>query len=208
MMIDEDPFPPAVSINIAATYSRAMLNVKKGGRFSSSAKIRKVWIPKQYLTYKNDLAAKGRVLASREWKKNGRYPYHAFENSKHEAKNKNFSKEKNVSPKERHVSPRENDMNDPSRRKMPQRFIVPPTSLHVQEWHVVQHKKFPQKLTKTQKRRMQRQGAMEKRQLPREMLYGKLKEAKNLKEKVMPSLKKTKSRGKVTKNVESICSSN
>ena len=65
MMIDEDPFPPAVSINIAATYSRAMLNVKKGERFSSSAKIRKIWIPKQYLTYNNDLAAKGRVLAAR-----------------------------------------------------------------------------------------------------------------------------------------------
>ena len=87
---------------------------------------------------------------------------------------------KNVSPKERHVSPREKGMDDPSRRKIPQRFIVPPTISLVQEWYVVQHKKFPQKLTRTQKR----QRAMEKRQLPREMLHGKPKEAKNLKEKV------------------------
>ena len=50
MVIDEDPFPPATSINIATTDSRAMLNAKKAGRFSPSAKVRKVWIPKQYLT--------------------------------------------------------------------------------------------------------------------------------------------------------------
>ena len=54
MMINEDPFPPAASINIVATDSRAMLNAKKAGIFSPSAKVRKVWIPKQYLTYKND----------------------------------------------------------------------------------------------------------------------------------------------------------
>ena len=47
MTIDEDPFPPTASINIAATDSRAMLNAKKAGRFSPSARVRKVWIPKQ-----------------------------------------------------------------------------------------------------------------------------------------------------------------
>ena len=67
------------------------------------------------------------MLAVREWKNNGTYPYHSVENSKHEAKNKKFSKEKNVSPNERHVSLREKGMNDPSRRKIPQRFIVPST---------------------------------------------------------------------------------
>ena len=61
MMIDEDPFPPTASINIAATDSRVMLNAKRVGRFSPSARVRKVWIRKQYLTYKNDWAAKGRV---------------------------------------------------------------------------------------------------------------------------------------------------
>ena len=40
------------------------------------------------------------------------------------------------------------------------------------------------------------------------MLYGKPKEAENLKEKMMPSLEKTKSGGKATEIVESICSSN
>ena len=119
MMIDEDQFPPVASINIVAIDSRAMPNAKKAWRFSPSVKVRKVWIPKQYLTYKNDLAAKGRVPTAREWKRNGRYPYHLFEDPKLEANNKKFSKEKNVSPKDRHVSPRENDMNDPSRRKIP-----------------------------------------------------------------------------------------
>ena len=40
------------------------------------------------------------------------------------------------------------------------------------------------------------------------MMQGKPKEAEKLKEKVMPTLEKTKSRGKAIKNVESICSSN
>ena len=45
-VIDEDPFQRAASINIAATDSRAMLNAKKVERFSLSAMVRKVWIPK------------------------------------------------------------------------------------------------------------------------------------------------------------------
>ena len=56
MLIDEDPFPLAASINIATNIatidSRAMLNGKKAGKFSPSARVRNVWIPKQYLTYK------------------------------------------------------------------------------------------------------------------------------------------------------------
>ena len=132
MVIDENPFPPAASINITAIDSRAMLTAKKARRFSPSVKVRKVWIPKQYFTYKNDLAAKGRVSATREWKKG---------------------------------------MNDPSRRKIPQIFIVPPIISPLQEWHVVRHKKFPQKLTRTRKRKMHRQSVMEKRQLPGEMLH-------------------------------------
>ena len=34
MVIDEDPFPPIASINIAATDLRAMVNTKKVERFS------------------------------------------------------------------------------------------------------------------------------------------------------------------------------
>ena len=139
---------------IVATDSRAMLNAKKARRFSPSAKVRNVWIAKQYLNYKNDFAVKGRVPVAIKWKKNGKYPYHSFEDSKQEAKNKKFSKENNVSPKERHAFPRKKGMNDPSRRKIPQRFIVPSTISLVQEWLVVQQKKFPQKLTITQKMRM------------------------------------------------------
>ena len=68
-LTNEDPFPIATSINIAATNSRAMLNAKKAGRLSPSVRVRKVWIPKQYLTYKNDLAIKGKVSIVREWKR-------------------------------------------------------------------------------------------------------------------------------------------
>ena len=82
MMIDEDLFPLTALINIDAIDSRAMLNAKKVRRFSPSAMVRNVWISKQYLTYKNDLAVKGRMPADRKWKKNGRYPYHSFEDSK------------------------------------------------------------------------------------------------------------------------------
>ena len=82
MMIDEDPFPLVASINIVANDLRALLNAKKARRFSPSTKIRKVWIPKQYLAYMDDLAARRRVFATREMKKNGRYPYHSFAYSK------------------------------------------------------------------------------------------------------------------------------
>ena len=49
---------------------------------------------------------------------------------------------------------------------------------------------------------------MQKRQLLGEMLQGKPKEVENIKEKVMPSLEKTKSKGKVIEDVESIYNSN
>ena len=42
MVIDEDPFPSATSINIVATDSRAMLNANKGRRFSPSSRLRMV----------------------------------------------------------------------------------------------------------------------------------------------------------------------
>ena len=45
MVIDEDPLPSVASINIDATDSRAMLSAKKAGKFSPSARVRKVWIP-------------------------------------------------------------------------------------------------------------------------------------------------------------------
>ena len=102
----------------------------------------------------DDLATRRRVSTAKARKKNGRYPYQPSKDSKLEIKKKKFFKEKNVSPKERHTSPGEKSMNNPSMRKMPSRFIVPPPISPRQEWHVVKHKKFPQKLIKTQKRRM------------------------------------------------------
>ena len=44
-------------------------------------------------------------------------------------------------------------MNNLLRRKMPSRFIVPPPVSLGRKWHVVQHKKSPQKLTKTKKKK-------------------------------------------------------
>ena len=66
-MIYEDPFSLVVSINIAATDLRALLNAKKDGIFSLNAKIRKVWIPKQ--VHKDDLATRRRVSATKKWKR-------------------------------------------------------------------------------------------------------------------------------------------
>ena len=54
-----------------------MLNEKNDEKFSPNVKIRKVWIPKQYLVYKDELAVKGKVSTVREKEKNGRYPYHS-----------------------------------------------------------------------------------------------------------------------------------
>ena len=76
-MVDEDPFPPVASVNIAATDMRYFLNEKEDERFSPNVKIRKVWVPKQYLVYKDELAVKGKVSTTREKEKNGRYPYHS-----------------------------------------------------------------------------------------------------------------------------------
>ena len=47
-MINEDPFPPMALVNITAINLRVVLNAKKDVRFSPNARIRKVWIPKQY----------------------------------------------------------------------------------------------------------------------------------------------------------------
>ena len=66
------------------------------------------------------------MFVAKEREKSGRYPYQSSEDSKQEIKKKKFSKEKNVSPKERHISLGEKGMNDPSRRKMPLRFIIHP----------------------------------------------------------------------------------
>ena len=163
-MVDEDHFPSVASINITDTNLRAVLNEKKDEKLSPNVKIRKVWLPKQYLVYKDELAVKGKVSTAREKEKNRRYPYH----SKQEIKKEKPFKEKNVTPKERHTFPKGKGRNT-SRRKIPPKFVVPHLIPPEQKWHVVQHKKFPQKLTRTQKRRMQRLRAMEKRKLPKEM---------------------------------------
>ena len=68
-----------------------------------------------------------------------------------------------MSPKEKFTSPKDMVGNKHvfSREKVakmekPVRCIIPPRVSPDQRWHVVQHKKFPQRLSKTQKRRMRR----------------------------------------------------
>ena len=64
-MIDEDPVLSTASVKIATTDLKAMLNVKNDGIFSPNVKIRNVWIPKQYLVHRDDLAAKRKMSTTK-----------------------------------------------------------------------------------------------------------------------------------------------
>ena len=90
-----------------------MLIAKKVGRFSPNGKIRKLWIPKQYLVHMDDMVARRRGSATKEKVKNERYPYHTRQKIKKEKP----SKGNDVSPKERYVFVVEKSMNNPSRIK-------------------------------------------------------------------------------------------
>ena len=57
ILINEDTFPLIVSINTIAFDLKVVMNSKKVRGIPPSSKIRKIWTPKQYLTYNNDLAA-------------------------------------------------------------------------------------------------------------------------------------------------------
>ena len=57
-------------------------------------------------------------------------------------KKKKLFKEKMFLQK-REISQREKGMNDPSRRKILPRFVIPHPVSFGQEWYVVKHKKFP-----------------------------------------------------------------
>ena len=131
-MVDEDPFPLVASINIDTTNLRVVMNEKEDDKFSPNVNIRKVWIPKQYLVSKDELAVKERVSIAKEKKKNGRYPYH----SKQEIKKEKPFKEKNVPPKEIHTF-LEGKSKNTSRRKIPPRFVVLTPVPPEQKWHVV-----------------------------------------------------------------------
>ena len=77
MVIGEDTFPLVASINTVAFDLKAVMNSKKVRGIPLSPRIRKVWIPKQYLTYKNDLDVERKVSVVRE-NKNGGLPIHSF----------------------------------------------------------------------------------------------------------------------------------
>ena len=75
-MVDEDPFPIVASVNIAATDMREVLNENEDEKFSPNVKKRKVWIIKQYLVSKDEMAVKGKTSIARENEKNKRNSYH------------------------------------------------------------------------------------------------------------------------------------
>ena len=77
---------------------------------------------------------------------------------------------KMMSPMDKFTSPKDMVGNKPvfSRERVvkmerPMRCIIPPRVSLGQRWQVVQHKKFPQRLSRTHKRRMQRQREIDKR---------------------------------------------
>ena len=77
-----------------------------------------------------------------------------------------------MSPKEKFSSPKDMVGNKLgfSREKDAEierlmRCIIPPRVSPYQRWHVVQHKKFPQRFSNIQKRRMQRQRVANRRKL-------------------------------------------
>ena len=94
-------------------------------------------------------------------------------------------------------------------KENPMRCIIPPMVSPSQRWHVVQHKKFPQRLSRTQKTTMQSQRAADRRQLidvPVEIQKEDAIELENVKEGMVPSLEKTKFRRKATEDMESMSS--
>ena len=77
----------------------------------------------------------------------------------------------------------------------PMRCIIPPRVSPGQRWHVVQHKKFPQRLSRTRKRRIQRQRAADKMQLidvPDKTLLEEAMKLEKVKEGMVPSVEKNK----------------
>ena len=69
ILIDEDSYPLVASINTTAFDFKVVMNSKKARGIPSSPRIRKVWIPKKYLNYKNYMVVERGVSAVREKKK-------------------------------------------------------------------------------------------------------------------------------------------
>ena len=85
------------------------------------------------------------------------------------------------------------------------RCIIPHVVSPSQRWHVVQHKNFSQRLSKTQKRGMQMQRTTDRRQLidvPMEIQKEDAMELEKVKEGMVPSLEKTKSGRKATEDMK------
>ena len=67
-----------------------------------------------------------KVSVAKEKGKNERYPYYPFEDSKQEVKKKIFSKGKCCFYKRETCFSKGKSMNDPTKRKMPHRFVISP----------------------------------------------------------------------------------
>ena len=106
MVINEDPSPPIASSNTLAFDLRALIDSKKARGIPPRPKIRKEWTHNQNFIYKDDLVEERRMFLVIEKKKNGRRLNNSSEKDsmglRHDAKDKRFLKENNVSLTERH----------------------------------------------------------------------------------------------------------
>ena len=97
MEIDEDPFPPVASINIANVDLRALVESKKAGKLSP----RKVWVPKYCLVHVDMLKNEWSVVCI-----NPLIRRYSMKGIQHETEWHNlFSKERRLSPKGKMNSP-------------------------------------------------------------------------------------------------------
>ena len=83
------------------THKREVLNEKDDEKFSPNVKIRKIWVPKQYLVYRDELAVQGKMSLARETEKNGKYPHHSKQEIK---KEKPFQRKECSSKRETYFS--------------------------------------------------------------------------------------------------------
>ena len=65
-MIDEDHVLLVASINIATINLKVVLKAKNDERFYLKVKIRNVWIPKQYMVHRDELAVKRIMFTAKE----------------------------------------------------------------------------------------------------------------------------------------------
>ena len=133
MLVDEDPFPPVANVNAATFDLREVLNARRKQRRSEvdHSELHPERVIRKVWVPKKYLVKEERA----QW-----YP-------KKEQKARAWSLPRAQPPTV-----------FSSHRKQP-RFVAPSTVKPGNQWHIVEHKKFLEKLSRTQKRRLLREKA-------------------------------------------------